>query len=230
MADAKREVLEPSATLKLAPPLHGPIPPEAQVWVYRYTHATRGWRFSIATLGEPQSQKLSLGGFRIVPEARAALPGFDTDREAIGLALGMEEKVYWSRILKVGGTLAQRNLARIVGGKCVLLPSKGSRIGEPLDRELLDFALECFHDMENCSGVNLVTGQDLGHGMLSDGLTSSLQYLNARFKGAITADTSRPTGEGNYYFLLGALRAFAVPVKASVLALIGVGNIGDHLL
>src|SRR5205085_7151625 len=116
----------------------------AQVWVYRYTDAANGWRLSIATCAPPQSGKLSLGGFRIAPEERTSAPGFDSDREAIGLALGMEEKVYWSRLLGIGGPLARRQIARIVGGKCVLHPTPEARVGQPRDTELLDFAVACF--------------------------------------------------------------------------------------
>ena len=60
------------------------------IWVYRYTDPTTGWRLSIATCAEPGSAKLSLGGFRIVPEERASVPDFDSDREAVSLAVGME--------------------------------------------------------------------------------------------------------------------------------------------
>ncbi len=200
------------------------------IWVYRYTEPTTGWRLSIATCAEPGSRKLSLGGFRIAPDERTSSPDFDSDREAVGLAVGMEEKVGWSRLIKVGGPLALRDADRVVGGKCVLHPTPDARIGQPRDRELLDFAIACFNDVEVRGGFSLTTGQDLGHGMMSDGSTSSLQYLNARFKGSVVADTSKPTGEGNYHVLAGMLRGIGVPVERATVGLIGCGNIGMHIL
>jgi hypothetical protein len=220
-------ILEPAAAAKLVPDLSSDVP---RLWVYRYVHPFTRWRLSIATHAEPGSQKLSLGGFRIAPEERTSSPGFDSDREAAGLAIGMEEKVQWSRLLGVGGPLAQREIGRIVGGKCVLHPTPEARVGHPRDTELLDFAVSCFKDVEARGGFRLTTGQDLGHGVMSDGRTQSLQYLNARFKGSVVADTSKPTGEGNYHVLAGMLRAFDVPVERATVGLIGCGNIGMHLL
>lgn len=200
------------------------------VWVYRYHDDGAGWTLSIATHAEPGSQKLSLGGFRIAPESRVNSPGFTTDHEAIGLAMGMEEKVHWSRVIKVGGPLTLRNITRICGGKCVLQPTPGARVGEPRDAALLDWAVQCFKDVEAVGGFYLTTGQDLGHGVMSDGKTQSLAYLNARYKGSVVADTSKPTGEGNYQLLKGMLRALGIdPAKATV-GLIGAGNIGMHIL
>ncbi|HEX5972061.1 MAG TPA: hypothetical protein VFY85_09055, partial [Gemmatimonadaceae bacterium] len=182
-------VIEPAQAATLVPELTTTEHPK--VWVYRYEHPTAGWRLSIATHAEPGSDKLSLGGFRIAPEARTSAPGFDSDKEAIGLAIGMEEKVYWSRLIHVGGPLALRDRGRIVGGKCVLHPTPDSRVGQPRDFEMLDFAIACFTDVEARYGFCLTTGQDLGHGVMSDGHTQSLEYLNARFKGSVVADTSK---------------------------------------
>ena len=220
-------VLEPADVARLFPDI---APQGQRLWVYRYADARTGWRLSIATHAEPGSGKLSLGGFRIAPEARTSSPGFDSDREALGLAVGMEEKVYWSRVIHVGGPLALRDTARIVGGKCVLQPTPGSRVGEARDFELLDFAIACFQDVEARAGFFLTTGQDLGHGTMSDGRTHSLQYLNDRFKGSVVADTSKPTGEGNYYVLAGMLRGMDIPLEHATVGLIGCGNIGMHLI
>jgi hypothetical protein len=200
------------------------------VWVYRYTDPNTGWRLSIATCAQPGSGSLSLGGFRIAPEERTSSPGFDSDQEAVSLAVGMEEKVYWSRLINVGGPLALRDTSRIVGGKCVLQPTPDARIGQPRDRELLDFAITCFHDVEARAGFFLTTGQDLGHGTMSDGVTTSLQYLNERFKGSVVADTSKPTGEGNYHVLVGMLRGMGIAVERATVGLIGCGNVGMHVL
>ena len=220
-------ILEPAAAAKLAPDLSSGDP---RVWVYRYVHPFTRWRLSIATHAEPGSQKLSLGGFRIATAERTSSPGFDSDREAVGLAIGMEEKVRWSRLLHVGGPLALRETGRIVGGKCVLHPTPEARVGQQRDFELLDFAIACFKDVEARAGIRLTTGQDLGHGVMSDGRTQSLEYLNRHFKGSVVADTSKPTGEGNYHVLSGMLRAFDIPLERATVGLIGCGNIGMHLI
>ena len=200
------------------------------IWVYRYRDADSGWQLSIATHAEPQSGKLSLGGFRIAPESRTSLPGFDADREAIGLALGMEEKVHWSRLLHVGGPLAAAARGRVVGGKCVLHPTADARVGQPRDFALLDWALACFQDMEATAGVSIVTGQDLGHGTMSDGATESLDYLGERFAGSVHSDTSVPTAEGNFHLLCGMLRGAGLDPATSRVGLIGAGHIGRHIL
>ena len=223
----QKTILNPAAAQALVPHLSATRNPN--VWVYRYTHPN-GWRLSIATHAEPGSQKLSLGGFRIAPAERTNLPGFDSDVEAIELAMGMEEKVYWSRIMHVGGPLARRDMRRIVGGKCVLHPTADARVGQPKDRELLDFAIACLADCDRTAGIRITTGQDLGHGVMSDGKTPSLEYLNRGFAGSVLADTSKPTGEGNYFTLRGMLRAFDVAVKGAEVGLIGAGNIGMHII
>jgi len=202
----------------------------APVWVYRYEHPARPWVLSVATHAEPGSGKLSLGGFRIVPAELTAAPDFDVDRMAIGLALGMEEKVHWSRLLKIGGPLALRDSSRVAGGKCVMQPSDDARIGQPHDAALLDFALECFRDVEATGGIRLTTGQDLGHGLMHDGRSQSLDYLSARFLGCVHSDTSKPTAEGNYYVLKGMLDGAGVQLGNARVALVGVGNIGEHVL
>lgn len=220
-------VLTPADSARIAPALASTRHPN--VWVYRFTHPERRWTLSIATHAEPGSQKLSLGGFRIAPRERTEQPGFDPDAEAIGLAIGMEEKIYWSRLLGIGGPLARRDMNRIVGGKCVLQPSADARMGQPRDFELLDWAVECFRAFEEQAGVRLTTGQDLGHGLMSDGKTQSLDYLSRRFRGSVDADTSQPTAEGNYYVLKGMLSAAGVSMDRATVGLIGVGNIGQHV-
>ena len=224
MAQLQKTVLQPGDCSRLVPTLPGPY------WVHRYTHPTHGWIFSIATHGEPHSGKLSLGGFRIAPESRTSIPNYSNDREAIELGCGMEEKVFWSRLINVGGPLGLNNLARIVGGKCVLQPTPDARVGQPRDIELLDFAVQCFADFEESTGVYLTTGQDLGHGTLSDGKTHSLTYVHDRFLGSVLSDTSKPTAEGNFYILRGMLRACGIDLAKARVGLIGVGNIGEHVL
>ena len=200
------------------------------VWAYRFRHERHDWRLTVATHAPPGSGKLSLGGFRIAPEERIASPGFTTDREAIALAIGMEEKVHWSRTIGVGGPLVMRDIRRIVGGKCVLAPTPGARVGEPLDTELLDFAAACFCHVEEHAGIHITTGQDLGHGIMHDGVTPSLEYLHQRYAGSVIADTSVPTGEGNYQILRGMLRACGIALEDGTVGLIGCGNIGMHLV
>lgn len=221
-------VLSPGSARELVPELAATRNPN--VWVYRFTEPVHGWTLSIATHAEPRSQKLSLGGFRIAPVERTSAPGFTTDREAIALAMGMEEKVRWSRVIGVGGPLALRDIRRVVGGKCVLAPTGDARVGQPDDAALLDFAVECFRTVEREAGIHITTGQDLGHGTMHDGRTQSLAYLNERFAGSVVADTSVPTGEGNFCLLKGMLRAWSIPVERATIALIGCGNVGMHIV
>ncbi len=221
-------ILTPDESLALVPALASTRNP--RVWVYRFVEPNRGWTLSVATHAEPGSQKLSLGGFRIAPVERTSSPGFTTDGEAISLAMGMEEKVHWSRVIGVGGPLAQRDLSRVVGGKCVLAPTADSRIGQPNDAAMLDFAIASFKELEATAGIRLTTGQDLGHGTMHDGKTPSLRYLNQRYIGSVVADTSVPTGEGNYRILDGMLRASGVPMERAVVALVGAGHIGLHMI
>ena len=95
-----RTVISPAESAALVPELAATRNPN--VWVYRYAHPTEPWTLSIATHAASGSGKLSLGGFRIAPLERTTSPGFTTDREAIALAMGMEEKVHWSRVIHVG--------------------------------------------------------------------------------------------------------------------------------
>lgn len=200
------------------------------VTVYSFEHSSNAWHLSIATNAAPQSDKLSLGGFRIVPKSLAAEPGFDPVKMAAGLAHGMEEKVYWSRLLRVGGPLALRDMGRIVGGKCVLVPTDDARVGEPRDRQVLDWAIDCLRRFDADTGIHIVTGQDLGHGTMSDGRTGSLDYMARRFRGCVDADTSKPTGEGNFHLLQGMLAGLDIPLADATVGLVGIGNIGMHLL
>jgi D-isomer specific 2-hydroxyacid dehydrogenase, NAD binding domain len=221
-------LLLPSDTARLVNP--GGAADQPDVWAYRYLEPASGWRLSIATCAPPDSGKLSLGGFRIATDERTSSPGFDSDREAISLAIGMDEKVHWSRLLGIGGPLALRHAATVVGGKCVLHPTPDARMGQPHDTALLDFAISCLLDAESRGGFSIITGQDLGHGIMSDGATSSLHYLNARFKGSVVADTSRPTGEGNFVLLAAMLRALDIAPEHATVGLIGCGNVGTRVL
>lgn len=222
------DVLQPAESARLVPALVETRNPN--VWVYRFTNEATGWVLSIATHGAPGSGRVSLGGFRIAPQARAERAGYDNDAEAIGLAMGMEEKVHWSRVIRAGGPLGRSHVDQLVGGKCVLLPTPGARVGEPQDVALLDWALACFVRFERESGVRLNTGQDLGHGTLSDGRTASLAYMAERFHGCVVSDTSKPTAEGNFYVLKGMLDALGVGLAGARVGLIGVGNIGEWVL
>ena len=218
------ETLEPQQCRAKVPYLSG------EVRVYRFKHPGHGWTLSIATYGEPGSRQLSLGGFRIAPKSRTMTRGYDNDREAIQLAMGMEEKVFWSRLLQLGGPLGEGNLHRIVGGKCVLLPTEDARVGQPQDAALLDFAVSCLKELEESVGILITTGQDLGHGIMSDGLTSSLEYLNRKFPGSMLSNTAMPTGEGNFQILCGGLRALDIAPERARIGLIGCGNVGGHVL
>ncbi|MCB0354090.1 MAG: NAD(P)-binding domain-containing protein [Bdellovibrionales bacterium] len=200
------------------------------ITVFEYRNVERNWTLSVATVAEKGKEQFSLGGFRIVPQERAELPGFSPIAESIGLALGMEQKVRWSRMVRVAGPNSRKHLSRVVGGKCVLLPTPGSRVGEKEDTALLSFAVSCLHDMNRTHGVLINTGQDLGHGRMSDGRLSSLEFLHSRFEGSIVADTSLPTAVGNFHVLEGALAAYGKEIGASTIGVIGCGNIGTHIL
>jgi len=223
----RKQILAPADAQRLAPELSQSR--SSRVWVYRYTHQVEPWTLSIATHAEPGSKRLSLGGFRIAPHERTSVPGFSTDHEAIDLAIGMEEKVFWSRLIRVGGPFAQRDFNRIVGGKCVLNPTPDARVGKPRDFELLDFAIACLNDCETTAAIHITTGQDLGHGVMSDGRTHSLQYLNRGFAGSVVADTSQPTAEGNFHTLRGMLHGLDIDLGKATVGLIGCGNIGAHV-
>jgi hypothetical protein len=224
----QRKTISPADSAQLVSELSQTRNPN--VWVYRYEHSSNPWVLSIATHAPPGSGKLSLGGFRIAPLERTESAGFTTDREAIALAMGMEEKVHWSRVIKVGGPLALRDLTRVVGGKCVLAPTADARVGNARDAEMLEWAAQCLNDVESHAGIHITTGQDLGHGRMSDGKTGSLEFLHARFAGSVVADTSVPTGEGNFQLLHGMLRAYGIPLEQAAVALIGCGNIGMHII
>lgn len=224
-ATTTRDIVEPEQVQRLDPAFAG-----TPVRVVRYRDAASGWQLSMATNARPHSGNLSLGGFRIAPESRTSLPGFDADKEAVGLAIGMEEKVYWSRLLHVGGPLARQERGRVVGGKCVLHPTPDARVGQARDRELLDWAVACFRDFEATTGIFLTTGQDLGHGVMSDGRTQSLDYLNARFRGSVRADTSMPTAAGNFHLLLGMLGGAGIDPGTASVAIVGAGHIGRQMI
>ena len=205
---------------------------EKDAWVYEYhCRSEPSWILSIATQGKKHSEEFSLGGFRIVPEARASQLHYSNTAEATSLAHSMGKKVAWSKRFVVAGPLAMPLVQndKIVGGKCVLLPTNGARMGEPRDKEILDFAIECMQHFEHSTGIFLTTGQDLGHDTMSDGTTYSCKYLNDRFPSSILADTSKPTGEGNYYVLKGMLNAKRVPLDKATIGLIGFGNVGSQV-
>ena len=217
----------PAESIALVPALARTSAPNVWVWEY---DGPDGWLLSIATHGAPGSGALSLGGFRIAPADRAGAPGYDNAREAIGLAMGMEEKIRWSRRIRCGGPRGLAHLDRLVGGKCVLRPSEGARVGEPRDAELLGWAAAALNAFEGESGVHLATGQDLGHGQMSDGRTPSLAFLHQRFRGSVKADTSKPTAEGNWRLLRGMLDGLGVAMRGARVGLVGLGNIGEHML
>ena len=99
----------PAESIALVPALARTSAPNVWVWEY---DGPDGWLLSIATHGAPGSGTLSLGGFRIAPADRAGAPGYDNAREAIGLAMGMEEKIRWSRRIRCGGPRGLAHLDR----------------------------------------------------------------------------------------------------------------------
>ncbi|RME60711.1 MAG: hypothetical protein D6780_02870, partial [Candidatus Dadabacteria bacterium] len=198
------------------------------ITVYTFSHP-RGWGFAVATLALPFSEELSLGGFRILPKERIKSEELFLEKEAALLAVGMQEKIEWSKKANIAGPLGQSVLSKLYGGKCVLYPFAGSRVGEPLDFDMLKFACTCLNALSKGTGIFPVTGQDLGHGTMSDGKTSSLNFLHRNYSGAVTADTSVPTAAGNFYVVKGALKAFQIELYDAAVGLIGWGNIGSNL-
>lgn len=224
MDGIEKRILEPKACKAIEPRL------EDKLWVHRYTDTQNAWTLSIATHAEVGSEKFSLGGFRIAPAERVNRSGYNNDREAIDLAIGMQEKVFWSRLVQAGGPRGLKVLDRIVGGKCVLLPGDDARVGNLRDKQLLDFAARCLNDFVENTKIHVITGQDLGHGVMSDGEHTSLNYLHSGYLGSVTGDTSKPTGEGNFYLLMGVLKGLNIRPEEARIGLIGCGNIGQHVL
>ena len=58
----------------------------------------------------PRAARRTASPDRIAPAARVESPGYDNDAEAIGLAIGMEEKVHWSRVIRAGGPLGREHV------------------------------------------------------------------------------------------------------------------------
>lgn len=226
MDSVKREITEANQLRVTYPDLctdgHGVL--------YAYQHIGHEWRFFIASYGAKYDSAISLGGFRIVPESRAADPHFDPAREALSLGRGMEKKINWTRITHVAGPLGEQVLSRLVGGKCVLVPDEISRVGCLHDEEILSFACACMRDFEEHSGISIATGQDLGHGVMSSGVESSLEFLHEHFDGSVLADTSKPTAWGNYFCLAGILEGVQCALPDASVSLIGCGNIGLEVL
>ena len=191
-----------------------------------YRHSSFPWRMAIATVASADC--FSLGGFRIAPAERRRSFGFSALNEASALALGMEEKVFWSRQCELAGPVGKTELHRIFGGKCVLDPGEDHQVGKTGDTELLEFAAQVFLEFERETGVRLVTGQDLGHGQLTNG-ESSLHFLSQRFRGCVQADTSAPTAYGNLGVVLGIAQAAKRDVSTLRVGILGCGNIGRHL-
>ena len=223
MSQFTKEIVEPEDSYKILPSLEEPY------WVYRYKDEENGWLLSVATRAEAGSFNHSLGGFRIAPEDRVSIPNYSNDHEALSLGRGMEAKVDWSRIIGAGGPVGKQAIHKVVGGKCVLFPTADARVGKPRDFEILNFAATCLNDFEKSTNILPTTGQDLGHGVMSDGKTSSLEYMYERYIGWTNADTSIPTGEGNFHFLVGALRAHDIDPSKARVGLIGCGNVGRRI-
>ena len=95
------DILEPIDSQRIVPALRDTRNPN--VWVYRFTHPTAGWILSIATHAEPGRGNCRSADSGSRRKERTDAPGFDPDKEAVRLAMGMEEKVHWSRVLNVGG-------------------------------------------------------------------------------------------------------------------------------
>ena len=194
--------------------------------IFRALQGVRGRDVPAAFAGEPglRGEPEEAGGAGVlgvdaVAEAAEAQPSRPPMDGGYTESLGRPRRLH-RHIGLGGGFLFGRERTELTAD---------ARIGKPRDRELLDFAIECLIDCNRSAGIRITTGQDLGHGTMSDGRTASLQYLNRGFRGSVVADTSKPTGEGNYFVLVGMLRAFELSLRQATIGLIGAGNIGMHV-
>ncbi|MCB9029792.1 MAG: hypothetical protein H6619_01990 [Deltaproteobacteria bacterium] len=229
--DYRWEIVDPEECARLLPTAHQAL------HLFRFQDTANGFSMSIATVAEPNSGKYSLGGLRIVPEADMRSRGFSADKVALGLADGMEQKVFYSRLVPFEGLRISESLRRgeIVGGKVVVCPNREGWVGQANDREFLDFVIKGLQTFEAEYGVTLVTGQDVGHGVLhsregDDGIVTSLRYLNERFVGSRNTDTSFATAHGNIAVLSGLRDAFEIPIHQLRLGLCGFGAVGRRLI
>ncbi len=182
----------------------------------------------ISTHAEPSSGHFNCGGLRLVPEAMVT-PDYRNDLAALRLGKEMDAKGDYARISQVAGPLVAANFERIHFGKHVACPPVGARAGEPREIEFLQFVISALEEFRNQMGIEVITGQDLGHGPLASVKQSTLGYLSERFLGCMDIDTSLPTAVGNFYVTKGLIEALDMDLRQSRVGLVGYGNIGTKL-
>ncbi|GEM_PF-694813 len=215
------EILDPATTSRLIPDC------PKDLWLFRATRDD-GFRLSVATHAEPDSGQYNCGGLRIVPEAMINRH-FDSDIMALRLGIEMDNKGSFARMTGIAGPRVIEAFEKIQFGKYVVLPPLGYRVGENKDLETMGFIVDALTAFEDEFGVMAITGQDAGHGDLSNG-EKSLDYIADRFVGSGKLNTGEPTGHGNFALLKGMFKGLGKNLVDSNIALFGCGNVGGPLL
>jgi hypothetical protein len=182
----------------------------------------------ISTHAEPSSGQYNCGGLRIVPQAMVTS---DYRNEVAALRLGaeMDAKGDYARVAQIAGPLVIENFEKIQFGKHVAFPPVGARVGEPRELEFMEFVVASLAAFRSQMGIDVITGQDLGHGRLASVNESSLGYISGRFSGCMEIDTSLPTAFGNFCVAKGLLQGLGLDIKDARVGLVGFGNIGRKL-
>jgi hypothetical protein len=183
----------------------------------------------ISTHGRPNAGEFNCGGLRIVPEAMVT-SDYRNDVAALRLGAEMDAKGDYARIARVAGHLVKENFEKIQFGKHVVLPPKGARVGESRDGELMEFIVASLSAFKDRLGIDVITGQDLGHGKLSFANNTSLGFLSGQFNGCLNLDTSLPTAVGNFMVVKGLLEGNGLKIRDARIGLIGFGNIGSKVV
>jgi hypothetical protein len=196
--------------------------------MYLFEACSGDFVLHVSTHAEPSSGHFNCGGLRLVPEAMVT-PEYRNDLAALRLGKEMDAKGDYARMAQVAGPLVAANFERIHFGKHVACPPLGARAGEPREIEFLQFVISGLEEFRNQMGIEVITGQDLGHGPLATVKQSTLGYLSERFSGCMDIDTSLPTAVGNFYVTKGLLQALDMDLRQSRVGLVGYGNIGSKL-
>lgn len=183
----------------------------------------------ISTHGRPNAGEFNCGGLRIVPEAMVT-SDYKNDVAALRLGAEMDAKGDYARIARIAGSLVQDNFEKIQFGKHVVLPPMGARVGESRDGELMQFITASLSAFRNKLGIEVITGQDLGHGKLSFANDTSLGHLASHFHGCLNLDTSLPTAVGNFMVVRGLLEGCGLKIRDARIGVVGFGNIGSKLV
>jgi hypothetical protein len=196
--------------------------------MYLFESRSGDFVMHISTHAEPSSGHYNCGGLRIVPQS---MVGRDYRNEIAALRLGaeMDAKGDYARVAQIAGPLVIKNFEKIQFGKHVACPPIGARVGEPREMEFMEFIVASLSAFRSQMGIDVITGQDLGHGRLASIEDTSLGYLSSRFSGCMEIDTSLPTAFGNFCVAKGLMQGLGVDLKDARVGLVGFGNIGRKL-